>query len=389
MQISEIESKKLLPQWAHAVDWIQAAFDAIVRAGAARIPAIDAPLTMDAIHALTDAELQEWYARFGVVQYYPDLSRETRERMLFWLARLYRFLGTPKSVEILCRYIHDGAPMSVVVRDNLAWNGTTLEDEALLDLFDVEIDAESSQITPLLAYRIAQNIYRIARNSQTLREIIYSYAAHIDIPTAAISEECGVMIGDSGIAQLPPMAYIVLNADTGAILGAAKGREVETVPVPACTLANPGLECVAIPARSLESPEMAVYVPDIPESIEVVLGLKWDNSAWKAVNVSNDFWWAGILSAEDQSRLASLGLVADYSPYPYKELFYDSTSYSYEFVALYSDMGETIIPTTASDFSVGNKQSAYGFVASIICTGSYGTLAKTWKCRITKLEGQQ
>ena len=59
--------------------------------------------------------------------------------------------------------------------------------------------------------------------------------------------------------QLPD--FIVLNADTGAILGAAKGREMETALIPACTLGHSEMVSVLIPPRALEKPDMVVYVP--------------------------------------------------------------------------------------------------------------------------------
>lgn len=187
MKIDDIESKKLLPNWAHDADWIQAAFDQIVLMCAGRLPAIDAPLTMKAIQCLTDEELREWYARFGVIEYYPDLNRETRESMLYWLARLYRFLGTPHAIRVLCDYIYNDLPLDVTVIDNLAFDGETLVDPTLLDLFDVEIDAGSAGISPAQAYRLVNNILRIARNSQTLRKIIYDYASDIDVNCGACS----------------------------------------------------------------------------------------------------------------------------------------------------------------------------------------------------------
>lgn len=187
MKIDDIESKKLLPNWAHDADWIQAAFDQIVLMCTGRLHAIDAPLTMQAIQCLTDEELREWYARFGVVEYYPDLNRETREKMLYWLARLYRYLGTPHAIRVLCDYVYNDLPLDVTVIDNLAFDGETLVDPTLLDLFDIEIDAGSAGISPTQAYRLVNNILRIARNSQTLRKIIYEYSSDIDVNCGACS----------------------------------------------------------------------------------------------------------------------------------------------------------------------------------------------------------
>lgn len=213
MKIDDIESKKLLPNWAHDADWIQAAFDQIVLMCAVRLPAIDAPLTMQAIQCLTDEELREWYARFGVVEYYPDLNRETREKMLYWLARLYRYLGTPHAIRVLCDYIYNDLPLDVTVIDNLAFDGETLVDPTLLDLFDVEIDAGSAGISPTHAYRLVNNILRIARNSQTLRKIIYDYASDIDVNCGACSYGGDVCIDYSDNDELardvtPPVTIL-------------------------------------------------------------------------------------------------------------------------------------------------------------------------------------
>lgn len=220
MKIDDIESKKLLPNWAHGADWIQAAFDQIVLMCAGRLPAIDAPLTMQAIQCLTDEELREWYARFGVVEYYPDLNRETREKMLYWLARLYRYLGTPHAIRVLCDYIYNDLPLDVTVIDNLAFDGETLVDPTLLDLFDVEIDAGSSGISPTQAYRLVNNILRIARNSQTLRKIIYDYASDIDVNCGACSYGGDVCIDYSDNDELArdvtpptPFGYFTTNGE--------------------------------------------------------------------------------------------------------------------------------------------------------------------------------
>lgn len=217
MKIDDIESKKLLPNWAHDADWIQAAFDQIVLMCTGRLPAINAPLTMQAIQCLTDEELREWYARFGVVDYYPELNRETREHMLFLLARLYRFLGTPSSVTSLCRYIFDEADIDIAVQDNLAFDESgTLIDSALLDLFDIVADVHTSQFTPDKQFRLFTNILRIVRNSQTLRKIIYDYASDIDVNCGACSYGGDVCIDYSDNDELardvtPPVPAVIIG----------------------------------------------------------------------------------------------------------------------------------------------------------------------------------
>lgn len=332
MQIDDIESKKLLPNWAHDADWIQAAFDQIVLMCAGRLPAIDAPLTMQAIQCLTDEELREWYARFGVVEYYPDLNRETREKMLYWLARLYRFLGTPHAIRVLCDYIYNDLPLDVTVIDNLAFDGETLVDPTLLDLFDVEIDAGSAGISPTQAYRLVNNILRIARNSQTLRKIIYDYASDIDVNCGACSYGGDVCIDYSDNDEL--------------------ARDV--------------------------TPPPAQY-------IEVMLNL---SRSMNTVTFSaNDYW------ASYAETTASVNALNDFGV-PLRTLnnakFISATAlsdFSFEPVGLYT-IGGVDVHADMSNFycaaGPNNPDSDYGNNVNIYSINAYSTPVLTWKCRITR-----
>ena len=205
MKLDEIDTRQLLPNWAHGIDWIQVAFDAIVKACAGRIPVIDAPLTLQSIQAMTDAELREWFARYGIVEYYPDLQRTTRENMLFWLCRLYRRLGTPEAVRALCRYIFDEANTDVEINDNLAFDeGGALVDATLLDLFDIVVNVHTAQFRPDYKHRLLANILRIARNSQTLRNIYYEYETQIPLSVACVSDSTTFRYGgNDDVAPLP------------------------------------------------------------------------------------------------------------------------------------------------------------------------------------------
>lgn len=176
MRLKDVESKELLPRFASKMEWVQNAFDDIVNMVQARAKIIDAPLTLDSLSAMTNAELQSLYEQYGVVQYYPDLSRKTREDMIYYLAKIYRYLGTPKSIETLCNYIFDEVEwISIHVVDNLAWNGTTLEDEELLDMFDLIIEINEPEYNPEKNKRIIDNVFRFCRNSQTLRASAFEF----------------------------------------------------------------------------------------------------------------------------------------------------------------------------------------------------------------------
>lgn len=175
MRLEDIESRQILPEFANDLGWSQDAFDDVIKQVVERSKSIDAPLTMEAIEALTEEELELMYETYGVAKYYPSLSRDTRNRMLYEMCRLYRYLGTPKSVETLCKYILDTVELSTTVYDNLAFNERgELIDSDLLDLFDIEVKPFVEELPVDGADRIRENILHFSRNSQTLRNIIYT-----------------------------------------------------------------------------------------------------------------------------------------------------------------------------------------------------------------------
>ena len=182
MKLSDIESKQLLPRFAGNISWVMDALDRLIKETAQRVKSIDAPLTMESIEACTDAELEALYEQYGVAKYYPDLSRETRNKMLYEMCRIYRYLGTPHAIEVLCNYIFDGVQLNVKVFDNLAFDEDgTLVDESLLDVFDIEVNPTEPIFGADVNARILANIIRFSRNSQALRNIIYTFIQDFSI----------------------------------------------------------------------------------------------------------------------------------------------------------------------------------------------------------------
>lgn len=141
-------------------------------------------------------------------------------------------------------------------------------------------DAESQSVVPVSDTRLAfylritgidfsrplslSEAVEIARRATPLGSRPFAYYAipsRITVPCGPAPEPAFVFVENTTVAELPAMGYLVLNSETGAILGAAKGYELETVPIPACVIASPEMVSVPIPARVLESPGMVVYVP--------------------------------------------------------------------------------------------------------------------------------
>lgn len=182
MKLSNIESRKLLPRFASKIAWLMDALDSIIKPISERVKSIDAPLTLEAIAALTDEELEALYNQYGVAQYYPELSRSTRDLMLYEMCKIYRYLGTPHAIELLCNYIFDNVPLNVHVIDNLAFDEHgTLTDATLLDVFDIEVNPDLPVLSVDATARLLANIIRFSRNSQALRDVIYTFSEDFEL----------------------------------------------------------------------------------------------------------------------------------------------------------------------------------------------------------------
>lgn len=142
--------------------------------------------------------------------------------------------------------------------------------------------------------------------------------------------------------------------------------------------------------------------PVDPGYIDVLLGLRYDPSIsdWKTVAFDQtplseeNFWWACVLTQADADALQAFG-VTYHEPSsiwggqkytgPIGNVVYDS-DYSYEFLALYSDMGETeaaqdIWSVITLDYLVKNNQDLLVIWDKIV---NSSTPVKTWKCRIRR-----
>lgn len=266
MRLHDIESAVLLPRFAHNAEWEQNALDQVVKVVRAKSFAMGAPYTREAISALSDAELQAFYFQYGIAIYYPDLSRETRENMLFELSRVYRSLGTPYSVELLCEYIFDGADkVGVEIHDNLAFNASgELVDDSLLDLFDVDLFPASPELSQDKIERIVENIFRFCRNSQTLRDVIVEFPSVAECNVVSCDFESFVCtIGEYDVAVVPEpesdYEFILVDSTTGRITyGVETLTEIEFTPTGYFTI-DEGNEVVFVEQSPFPEVEMDVF----------------------------------------------------------------------------------------------------------------------------------
>lgn len=263
MKLSNIESRKLLPRFASKIAWLMDALDSIIKPISERVKSIDAPLTLEAIAALTDEELEVLYDQYGVAQYYPELSRSTRDLMLYEMCKIYRYLGTPHAIELLCNYIFDNVPLNVHVLDNLAFDEHgTLIDASLLDVFDIEVNPDLPVLSVDATVRLLANIIRFGRNSQAFRDVIYTFSEDFSLPIYPLRAGIPAQNWDNdAICTLPPMTFIVVDSTTGAIVHGFN-HELTTYELPSVVLnSEDGYETYELPSISLAVPKMVIGVP--------------------------------------------------------------------------------------------------------------------------------
>jgi len=397
MRLHDIQSASLLPRFAEDAEWEQNALDVFIKSVRAASFGLGAPYTMKAIEALSDADLQKYYAQYGIATYYPDLSRKTRNDMLFELSRIYRYLGTPYAVQLLCRYIFDESEaVTVEVVDNIAWENGELTDSSLLDLFDLEISFSSPVLTPEKHERIIENVFRFCRNSQTLRDTIYIFPGEFSLPVGVAHGEhagIGVVYENEVVAQLPPMDFILVDANgqiksgiqytsnsftgTGHVALQDASEVVET-----------GTGHIA-----LQDANEVVFVENEPEPQPDYLDIFfYYNAGTSATFSANDYWSTRIRNDSDKAALENFGVPIGTSFAGMRYVARTAVdSFTFTPIALYSGDGNGDLQADMSNFYCAIYQQAdptslyYG--VCIWSTNPYGTNTQTWKCRITRING--
>lgn len=447
MRLKDIHSALLLPEFSEKAAFLQDGFDILIKSNIDRIPAIDAPLTLESIEALTDEELQAFYAEYGIAEYYPDLSRETRNKMLFWMSKLWRFMGTPAAVEILCKYIFDDLDLSLTITDNLAFDSQgALVDPNSLDLFDVTIEPSTNSLPADAIQRIEKNVLNFARNSQTIRNLVvlqpetnidctvYDTSPYDDV-MALISFENDVICENVQPPE-PPVSAITgyfnpgqgndqmsvpyswgpggdnyegiypLNSDQGVRYDASKTYTVKSVFYVDGTevtdedtlnrsvqLKNspfvPGWLVIRTKLNNhiLGNPCGCTYEEEEeeenPDYIEMLFNLTYTGDP--QTFGTNDYWASNIRNNNDLQTLQDFGVnILNSSGSNPDRVSSSNSNFTFTPIGLYGASGEDL-GADMSNFYCGAGPS--GDWASCICIWSrnaYSTGVYTWKCRITK-----
>lgn len=193
MKLSELETIKLLPQFAKAYEYACKALDQWMAANHTRSNALSQPWTLESIAALTEAELQEAYKIYSDAVYYPDLSRQARNEFLYEQIVNIRKKGTKTAIQNLMKYIYKD--MSVSIDDDLAFdrNGNLI-DASMLHKYMLSVGIDPAEMPDYLTSRILDNIRKFMRASAALYSLSYTSDAEISATPLMVNgiKSCGI-----------------------------------------------------------------------------------------------------------------------------------------------------------------------------------------------------
>lgn len=132
-------------------------------------------------------------------------------------------------------------------------------------------------------------------------------------------------------------------------------------------------------------------------TLDMILALKWDkdNDEWKTVAFNqpsdDNFWWNGLLSENDKTKVINLGLSTALDNLEYHSfgdigaIVWDKR-YTFEVIDLYNDLGQTSVP----GYDLSTLRTSYRNVNGddilvIWSDVQDNTPVMAWKCRIKKL----
>lgn len=132
------------------------------------------------------------------------------------------------------------------------------------------------------------------------------------------------------------------------------------------------------------------------EYLELIAGFRWDvdGAYWRSINFDynppdDNYWWFCILSASDKELIQNFGLMINNASYlgSYGGIIWPE-DYSFECLAVYSDLGQTQVEYDLSTMQVYPMLAWNSYAVAIRNLQKNATYLKSWKVRITKTGSQ-
>ena len=194
MKLYNCRSDSLLPRFARNAftESLCGAIDELVRALAVRCDALPCENSAASLAACRDDELAQIAEDLGVVPYYPDLPRTTRETMILQAKTWTRYAGTSGSIIAMVNALFDT-------------DGTVIDDEQP-DAYHYLIDITDNFVgsTEINFRRFNECLEKLGHTTTTPDGFIFRYEGTCETNATALSGDVLELYDTDGLCEYPP-----------------------------------------------------------------------------------------------------------------------------------------------------------------------------------------
>lgn len=206
MRLSDCRSYKLLPRFAENefMESLCGAVDELVRGLAARCDAL--PCENSGLAACRDDELAQIAEDLGVIPYYPDLPRATRENLIRQAKTWTRYAGTAGAIVAMVNALFDT-------------DSATLDDEQDEPFcYEISVDGEFSEDVDISLRRYNECLEMLGHTTTTPSTFVFHYEGTFEPNTCAVSGDVLLLFDTDSVCEYPgPFPFV----EQGGILTAS------------------------------------------------------------------------------------------------------------------------------------------------------------------------
>lgn len=184
MKLNDLDALALMPKYAVGYAFACKALDEWVSKVHTRADALSTPWALAGISALSEEELQAAYKLYSVGEYYPDLPREKRNKILYEQI-VHNHTGiTLEALGGVLKHLNPASEMTVSFEDTPAYDADgDLIDSDYLHHYSVNCTLISAppEFPVNLYYRLRENLRNLMRATATLDEIDVTIPVETDI----------------------------------------------------------------------------------------------------------------------------------------------------------------------------------------------------------------
>lgn len=214
MKLYDCRCYELLPRFARNafVASLCGAVDELVRRIAVRCDAL--PCENSNLHTCRDDELAQIAEDLGVIPYYPDLPRATRENIILQAKIWTRYAGTSGAIVAMVNALFDTD--TAVIDDE--------QDEPFL--YEISVDGEFSQDVDISLRRYNECLEMLGHVTTSPNAFVFHYEGTFEPNTCAVSGDALTLYDTKSLCEYP--ANTIPIVEQGGIMTANGDSAWET-----------------------------------------------------------------------------------------------------------------------------------------------------------------